>query len=399
MIDNVHRDWKIIIREIACKVANKKLNTEWDYTSMFYKEVLKAITKKSLPDIVEYRLPSIAGEPPHIVACKKHPYYYKDVFGNRINTECVTVYSGLIPKEEVDKIIEKAKRQYFDFIAITPEECDIIEKEIEKYIFTDVRDMRDAPKIFAILPLGMKSDTPCPIWNDVAQTIKISEIVEKINKQYAHVVKELENNKKYLNKLLKYIGGVRCNVFKNVPEKVLKENLPFVTISVVFENGCTLDFEDDYFLSLLDKVKLYESYIDDFIKDKMELYELMHSKEYPLVKLCDIHGHVVLQMLYDTERNILYVPEDLMGYIIGRKGERIKKISQYIGRKVRAIPIAPVGFTKNYLNKLYLKVVGESAKLRYTKPSAWEFIKKLYEIRKKVNLVTKEWLYIVKEIE
>lgn len=345
--------WEEKVREIAERVADMELDSEEKYASAFYREITKEITVEEYPDEVK-KVVGIVGRP-RLVAFKHLDEAYEDAWGNKIkiDSELVAVANlvGMSGGEGVWEFPiteEEARGRKYRFIAITPKEHEEVLKEMEKYIYTDTKDAKDTPMVFAVVPMGMKEDSPSPRWNELAEKMEIKRVKTMINDAYEYVRRRIYEELKIdgepaINVFLREVVGAdgELELIKGDVEQVLKDdNAPLIIERIRFPNGKHVDMRD--LETMIEVYMNYKENIDAYLK---EMEKLEYLREHGGAE--DIEVGIIINrrtrrayyLMMDNWK--LKVPRNLVGIVVGRGGANIKKIEELLKHRVEIVKTEP----------------------------------------------------------
>ena len=399
-------NWEKKIREIADEVAQLELDSGGKYAVAFLDRVREAITKEDYPDEVK-RVVSVAGGRPRLVAFKHLGKEYDDAWGRKTNLDSTVVAIGNIVGMDGRMVIwefpisdEEAMKRKYRFMAITPEEHDVVVKEIEKYINTDVEDKRDTPYIFSLYPLNMRMDSLSPSWNEVAKEMRRKDLQRMIDEKYEYLEGKVKKLEVAIERYLcDFVGmGVDFTFYIHNPlidetnfwiaksdvDEVMKggDNYPTVWAYIKFENGKIVELDAGEFLDVVEEfARHYKEYMD-YVVEKKKLSYLIHKKQEGKlgdIPLVEIRVKNFVYMVGYERGKPLKVPKNLAGLVIGKNGETIKKISKLVGEKVRVKEIEPVKIPDGWKS---IKITGDVGFVSDAHP----VLKMAVELREKAKL-------------
>ena len=386
--------WEEKTREIAERVAAMNFDDDGEYASAFYKEIVKAITREEYPDEVK-KITSIVGRP-ELVAFKRLDGEYEDAWGNKINTDSELVavanlvgMSGGEGVWEFPITEEEARGRKYRFIAISPKEHEEVLREMERYIYTDTKDAKDTPIVFAVVPTGMKDNTPSSKWNEVAREMEHKRLKTMIDEAYEYekrVFDELEiDGKSAFDMFFKEVVGVNAELEirkRSVEEaKNMAEDESLVLERVKFPNGKYVDF-----VYLEDIIRAYienRSEVLEYVREMNKLKQLRKNGGAKDIEVGVITNRRTRKSyLLMMENWKLRVPSNMVGIVIGKGGARIKKLEKLLGHKVEIVKTEPhdlgdghleIKFTGDIeLEDKLLEIVSIAAQLRETARKEYE---------------------------
>jgi len=246
------------------------LDKQREYGNALIECVKKHFTKKCLPDKVGYDIAHKC-----FYAIKHLPFTSYDVWWCDIDKEIVILKVDWCP-QDIEGEIQRYSQEEIEFCFIDKETQKALEDELQKYVALDCEEHKNTPALMCWRASYMEEKSPMEEWNEVARKLR----------------KEWEEERK---------AWEREKAQREEEERRRREE----------EERLEMERKERERQEKREKLLKGEAYV---VKDKY-------------FKRC-------YYLERENGRLVLRVPKWLAGHIIGKGGQRIKQLQEFLGERV-----------------------------------------------------------------